>query len=61
MKLIIVIIKIVSNMNKPLALVFGFIGVAYGEGYLNCPELGPIIAIVIMGFGVITSIENLNK
>ncbi|MBR5521146.1 MAG: hypothetical protein IKU54_04030 [Oscillospiraceae bacterium] len=44
-----------------LALVFGYIGTGYGDSYLNCPELGPIIAIVIIGFAIITSIENLNR
>ncbi len=44
--------------SSVIAIILGFIGTAFGGEMLNWPQLGPILAIVVMGSAIITSIEN---
>lgn len=49
-------------MNKAIvssiiAIVLGYLGCAFGDAIMNWPQLGPILAIVVMGAAIITSLE----
>ena len=40
-----------------IAIVLGFFGSAWGDEIMNWPQLGPILAIVAMGFAILSSLE----
>ena len=40
-----------------IAIVLGFFGSAWGDEIMNWPQLGPILAIVVMGFAILSSLE----
>lgn len=49
-------------MNKAIvssiiAIVLGYLGSALGYEIMNWPQLGPILAIVVMGSAILTSLE----
>ena len=40
-----------------VAIILGYLGSAFGAEIMNWPQLGPILAIVVMGSAIITSLE----
>lgn len=44
-------------ISSVIAIVSGYLGTVFGQEIMNWPQLGPIFAIVVMGFSVITSLE----
>ena len=44
-------------ISSLVAIVLGYLGSAIGYEIMNWPELGPILAIVVMGCAIITSLE----
>ena len=40
-----------------VAIVLGYIGSVLGDEFMNWPQLGPILAIVVMGAAILTSLE----
>ena len=44
-------------ISSIVAIVLGYLGSAFGYEIMNWPQLGPILAIVVMGFAIITSLE----
>ena len=46
-----------AAISSIIAIVLGYIGSALGAEMMNWPQLGPILAIVVMGFAIITSLE----
>jgi hypothetical protein len=40
-----------------VAIIVGYFGSAIGDAVMNWPQLGPILAIVVMGSAIITSLE----
>ena len=44
-------------ISSIVAIVLGYLGSAIGYEIMNWPQLGPILAIVVMGFAIITSLE----
>lgn len=49
-------------MNKAIvtsviAIVLGYFGSALGYEIMNWPQLGPILAIIVMGSAILTSLE----
>ena len=44
-------------ISSIVAIVLGYLGSALGYEIMNWPQLGPILAIVVMGSAIITSLE----
>ena len=44
-------------ISSIIAIVLGYLGSAFGAEIMNWPQLGPILAIVVMGAVIITSLE----
>ena len=49
-------------MNKAIvssiiAIVLGYFGTAWGDEIMNWPQLGPILAIVVMGSAILSSLK----
>ena len=44
-------------ISSVIAIVLGYIGSALGYEIMNWPQLGPILAIIVMGSAIITSLE----
>lgn len=44
-------------ISSIIAIVLGYFGSACGDGFMNWPQLGPILSIVVMGCAIITSLE----
>ena len=44
-------------LSSIIAIVAGYFGSGFGDAVMNWPELGPILAIVVMGAAIITSLE----
>ena len=44
-------------ISSIIAIVLGYLGSALGYEVMNWPQLGPILAIVVMGSAIITSLE----
>lgn len=44
-------------ISSVLAVVLGYLGSALGYELMNWPQLGPILAIVVMGAAILTSLE----
>ena len=44
-------------VSSIIAIVLGYLGSALGYEIMNWPQLGPILAIVVMGSAIITSFE----
>ena len=40
-----------------IAIILGYLGSGFGAEIMNWPQLGPILAIVVMGAVIITSLE----
>ena len=46
-----------SAKSSIIAIIFGYLGSGFGAEIMNWPQLGPILAIVVMGSAIITSLE----
>ena len=44
-------------ISSIIAIILGYFGSALGDEVMNWPQLGPILAIVVMGAAIITSLE----
>lgn len=44
-------------VSSILALVLGYLGSALGYELMNWPQLGPILAIIVMGTAILTTLE----
>lgn len=44
-------------ISSIVAIVLGYLGSSFGYEIMNWPQLGPILAIVVMGSAIITSLE----
>ena len=44
-------------ISSVIAIVLGYLGSALGYEIMNWPQLGPILAIIVMGSAIITSLE----
>ncbi len=44
-------------ISSLVAIILGYLGSAFGYELMNWPQLGPILAIVVMGSAIITSLE----
>jgi len=44
-------------ISSILAIIAGYFGSGIGDAVMNWPQLGPILAIVVMGAATITSLE----
>lgn len=44
-------------LTSIIAIVLGYIGSSFGYEIMNWPQLGPILAIVVMGSAIIISLE----
>lgn len=44
-------------ISSIIAIVLGYLGTALGDEIMNWPQLGPILAIVVMGAAIISSLE----
>lgn len=44
-------------VSSVLAVLLGYIGTALGDAVMNWPQFGPILAIVVMGVAILTSLE----
>ena len=44
-------------ISSIVAIVLGYLGSSLGYEIMNWPQLGPILAIVVMGSAIITSLE----
>jgi hypothetical protein len=44
-------------ISSIIAIVLGYLGSVFGYEIMNWPQLGPILAIVVMGSAIITSLE----
>lgn len=45
-------------ISSIIAIVLGYLGTVFGYEIMNWPQLGPILAGVVMGCAIITSLEN---
>ena len=46
-----------SAKSSIIAIILGYLGSGVGAEIMNWPQLGPILAIVVMGSAIITSLE----
>ena len=46
-----------AAISSIVAIILGYLGSAFGAEIMNWPQLGPILAIVVMGSAIITSLE----
>ena len=46
-----------SAKSSIIAIILGYLGSGFGAEIMNWPQLGPILAIVVMGAAIITSLE----
>ena len=44
-------------ISSIVAIALGYLGTVIGSEIMNWPQLGPILAIVVMGVAIITSLE----
>ena len=44
-------------LSSVIAIVLGYFGTSLGDAIMNWPQLGPILAIVVMGSAILTSLE----
>ena len=44
-------------LSSVIAIVLGYFGSSLGDAIMNWPQLGPILAIVVMGSAILTSLE----
>lgn len=44
-------------LSSVIAIVLGYFGSALGDVIMNWPQLGPVLAIVVMGSAILTSLE----
>lgn len=44
-------------ISSVIAIILGFLGSGWGDAIMNWPQLGPILAIVVMGVAILTSLE----
>lgn len=50
-----------AAISSIVAIILGYLGSAFGAEIMNWPQLGPILAIVVMGSAIITSLEKKNN
>ena len=46
-----------AAISSIVAIFLGYLGTVFGAEIMNWPQLGPIVAIVVMGSVIITSLE----
>ena len=46
-----------AAISSIVAIILGYLGTVIGAEIMNWPQLGPIVAIVVMGSAIITSLE----
>ena len=46
-----------AAISSIIAIILGYLGTVFGAEIMNWPQLGPILAIVVMGSAIITSLE----
>lgn len=46
-----------AAVSSIVAIILGYLGTVFGAEIMNWPQLGPILAIVVMGAAIITSLE----
>lgn len=46
-----------AAISSIIAIISGYLGSTFGAEIMNWPQLGPILAIVVMGAVIITSLE----
>lgn len=44
-------------VSSVIAIIVGYFGSGIGDAVMNWPQLGPILAIVVMGSAIISSLE----
>ena len=46
-----------AAISSIIAIILGYLGTVFGAEIMNWPQLGSILAIVVMGSAIITSLE----
>ena len=46
-----------AAISSIIAVILGYLGTVFGAEIMNWPQLGSILAIVVMGSAIITSLE----
>ena len=46
-----------AAISSIIAIILGYLGTVFGAEIMNWPQLSPILAIVVMGAVIITSLE----
>ena len=46
-----------AAISSIIAIILGYLGSGFGAEIINWPQLAPILAIVVMGAVIITSLE----
>ena len=46
-----------AAISSIIAIILGYLGTVFGAEIMNWPQLGSILAIVVMGSAIITSFE----
>ena len=46
-----------AAISSIVAIILGYLGTVFGAEIMNWPQLGSILAIVVMGVAIITSLE----
>ena len=41
-----------------ITIVCGYFGTVFGDEFLNWPQLGPILAVAVMGVAILSSLED---
>ena len=44
-----------AAISSIVAIILGYLGSAFGAEIMNWPQLGPILAIVVMGSAIVTT------
>ena len=50
-----------AAISSIIAIILGYLGSGFGAEIMNWPQLGPILAIVVMGSAIITSLEKIDE
>ena len=46
-----------AAISSIVAIILGYLGTVFGAEIMNWPQLGPIVAIVVMASAIISSLE----
>lgn len=46
-----------AAISSIIAIILGYLGTVFGAEIMNWPQLGSILAIVVMGSAIITSLK----